>query len=322
MRNEIVLALMQLKGIHARLITKSIPVSDGMDCTVDNIEDLLRKGKGNSSRVPYCTGYEIAEAIRESQRIMDDCHMLGISIMTFLDKDYPILLKKSENYPAVLYYKGDLSGINNENTVSIVGTREPTAFGYKVAEKLGESFAQRGFTVVSGLARGCDAGAHIGCLKASGKTIAVLPAGLDKIYPASSIQIASDILNKGGALISEYQPYIAPYMGSYIARDRIQAALSAGVFVIETKKEGGTFHAVEAAQKYGRILGAFKHPEKYLSIEQAEGNKNLIAYKIAIPVSNDKDLELFCEKLKKKNKELLTPIEKEPEYQQLSLLDL
>lgn len=300
MQRDVVLALMQLKGISRKTIISHISVSIDCDYTAKGIDSLLAEARQKSPRIKQYSLDEISAAIKAAEKIKNNCQKLDIKIVSFLDEDYPRLFKECSDPPAVIYYKGDISYINEMDSVAIIGTREPSDYGKRIAIKLGESFAKRGFVDVSGLAIGCDAGGHQGCLNAGGKTIAIMAGGLDKIYPQENKKLAEDIVKKGGALMSEYPPYSNPYKGAFVDRDRLQSALSCGVMVIETREQGGTLHAVRYAGDYGRLVGCFKHPEKLSNIEQAGGNKMLVRDGKAVFVGNDADLDDYCNKLHEK----------------------
>lgn len=304
MQRDVVLALMQLKGISRKTIISHISVSIDCDYTAKGIDSLLAEARQKSPRIKQYSLDEISAAIKAAEKIKNNCQKLDIKIVSFLDEDYPRLFKECSDPPAVIYYKGDISYINEMDSVAIIGTREPSDYGKKIAIKLGESFAKRGFVDVSGLAIGCDAGGHQGCLNAGGKTIAVLAGGLDSIYPAVNKGLAKEIVEKGGALLSEYPPYSTVYRGAFVERDRIQAALSCGVMVIETREQGGTLHAVRYSEEYERLAACFRHTDKYKDIEQARGNKMLVNDGRAVYVGNDDELDDYCKKLKEIGKKL------------------
>ena len=109
--------------------------------------------------------------------------MLWVKIITILDKEFPLRLKIINQNPVLIYYKGHLSCLNKNKSIALIGTRVPTYYGEKVSYKLGKILSQNGFVVISGLALGCDTFAHRGCLDAKGNTIAVMPCGLDIVYP-------------------------------------------------------------------------------------------------------------------------------------------
>jgi len=195
-----------------------------------------------------------------------------ITLTTILSEDYPFRLKEGvDNPPTIIFYKGKLENIS-EKAVAIIGTRDPTEESIQVANNLTTEMAKRGYCIVSGLAKGIDTVAHKGALENKVPTVAVLAHGLNTVYPKENTDLASSILENGGVLLSEYPPdeKIAPYQ--FVARDRIQSALSRIVFVVQTKVDGGTMITANFAKKQGRELYVFsgKGPE-------FEGNSQLIS---------------------------------------------
>lgn len=153
--------------------------------------------------------------------------------------------------PKIFYFIGSLP---NERipTVTIVGTRRPTAYGKEVTYQLAYDLAKKGVVIISGLALGVDAIAHRGALDAGGTTIAVLPGGIDKIYPASHRGLAKDIIAAGGAIISEYEPGTSPRVYQFLARNRIVSGLSDAVIVTEAASRSGTLATVNHALEQNR----------------------------------------------------------------------
>ena len=142
---------------------------------------------------------------------------------------------------------------------------------------MGEIFAEKFFNVVSGLALGCDVSAHKGCLDKLGFTTAVLAHGLDTVYPKENTEIADQIVKSGGILISEYYVGQTSRPNYFIERDRIQAALSDGIIVVETDQKGGTMHTTGFAKEYDKLIGVFKHPDTTKPHRMMEGNKLLVS---------------------------------------------
>lgn len=157
--------------------------------------------------------------------------------------------------PKSLYFLGKLPE-GRLPTVAIVGTRRPTTYGQEVGYRLAYDLAAQGVVVVSGLALGMDAIAHRAALDAGGITIAVLAGGLDSIHPSSHRNLAIEILQKGGALISEYEPGTAPLQSNFIARNRIVTAISDGLLVIEASAKSGTMHTANFALEQGKPVMA------------------------------------------------------------------
>ena len=168
------------------------------------------------------------------------------------DPGYPALLSLIDDPPPVLYARGNEAVIASTQTVAIVGTREATDLGLSVARRVAQHFAEAGYVIISGLAKGIDTAGHEGALL-GGQTIAVLGTPVDKIYPAGNKQLAERI-ERSGALVSEY-PIGTPSHGqSFVERDRIQAGISVAVIPVQTGLKGGTQHTIRFAEKQGRTL--------------------------------------------------------------------
>lgn len=159
------------------------------------------------------------------------------------------------DFPKSLYLIGGLPE-SPQPTVSIVGTRKPTAYGQEVTYRLSYELASRGVVIVSGLALGTDSIAHKAALDAGGTTIAVLPGGADNVYPRSHRALADRIVTSGGALISEYPSGQDIYRANFIARNRIVAAIAHGVLITEAAIKSGTIHTAGFALNYGRPVMA------------------------------------------------------------------
>ena len=169
--------------------------------------------------------------------------------------------------------------------VAIVGTREPTHHGQKAAMALGVRAAQDRIPVVSGLALGCDTLGHQGCVEANGTAIAVMAHGLDHLYPKANRGLAHDILETGGALVSEHPPGVKPTRWFFASRDRLQSALSDIVIVVETGLKGGTQHTIRAALEQRKILACVTPVKPFLDHEKVQGTLKLLNTGQAQPLS-------------------------------------
>lgn len=303
LRNKIVLVLMQLKGISRKTILKSFVLKPDMECNVDIIKEVIERANIEDGRIKAFSDAEIEEAINKADTIIEESQKQDIRIVTYLDEEYPKRLKNISDPPTVLYYKGNINCLNEMYAVAIIGTREPTEYGVKIARNLGSSFGKRNYVVVSGLALGCDMYGHMGCLDENGKTVAVMPCGLDTIYPAKNKPLAKEILEKGGCLISEYPIKTRVFKNFFVERDRLQSGLSDGVLVVETGEKGGTLHTVGYALEYKRILACYNHPAKYLTEAKTFGNQKLIREGKALAISNDAELIEFRKKMEEKKEE-------------------
>jgi DNA processing protein len=174
----------------------------------------------------------------------------GITVVAIVDSSYPQLLAQIPAPPPVLYVRGALLP-EDDLAIAMVGTRRSTSYGREVAGRIASGLAEAGATIVSGLARGIDAAAHNGAVKAGGRTIAVLGSGVDIIYPSEHQQLAERII-ENGALISDYPPGRKPDAPNFPARNRIISGLSLGVVVIEAPNRSGALITVDFAADQGR----------------------------------------------------------------------
>lgn len=177
----------------------------------------------------------------------------NVKILCILDEGYPELLKSIYDPPVILYYQGNLSCCDLKRTIGIVGTRTPTDYGKEMATKISRELCEYGITIVSGLAEGIDTSAHSACLKAKGKTIAVLGSGLNYIYPKSNNYLAQKIIEENnGAILSEYPPDAKPEGWRFPYRNRVISGLSKAIIVVESKSQGGGLITAKSALEQGR----------------------------------------------------------------------
>lgn len=177
-----------------------------------------------------------------------------IRFISIFHDDYPKLLKEINDAPLGLYIKGEMPGDNFIN-ISVIGSRRCSEYGLTAAFKLSRDLAEKGITIVSGMAKGIDSMAHKGALEAKGKTIAVFGSGLDICYPAENFVLMNDII-ENGCVISEYPPGMRPLPMNFPARNRIISGLSRGVLVVEAAEKSGTGITVEQALEQGRDIFA------------------------------------------------------------------
>ncbi len=180
-----------------------------------------------------------------------------VTVISWEDKKYPLLLKNISDPPICLYVKGNINNFDFDKlTIGIVGTRTPTIYGQQIARKFSSELTRAGFTIVSGLAIGVDAIAHWECLNSAGKTIAVLGCGVNIIYPADNRNLYYKIIEKGGLIISEFPPEQLVLKGLFIARNRIISGLSKGVIIIEGGEHSGALITARYAAEQGRDVFA------------------------------------------------------------------
>ncbi len=210
-----------------------------------------------------------AESIEVELRALRDD---GIAVICSFEDCYPPALRDARNPPPVICMRGDLAP-EDRPALAIVGTREPTAEGRSVARQVAAACAERGLTVVSGLALGIDAAAHRGALKAGGRTIAVLGSGIRHIHPKRHVRLAGRVA-ACGAIISEVAPDAHPSAARLMARNRLTSALARGVLAVESTESGGTLQTVDDAWRQGRVVFACDWQSDK---PQAAGTRALIA---------------------------------------------
>ncbi len=198
------------------------------------------------------------------RRLVEFLKERKVNLLRYIDGSYPTALrdlgKSSDGPPVALLHNGSLCDFCD--CVAIVGTRELSLYGHVMARKLARTIARKGYTVVSGLARGTDTEAHCGALEVTrGKTIAVL-AWMDPIYPAENVELAKDIMARGALLSERYlkpsSSFSALTPGKFVERNRITSGISRCVVAVESGKEGGTVHQVRIAISQGRKVFAVK----------------------------------------------------------------
>lgn len=208
--------------------------------------------------------------------------MHKVNKLTLSSPKYPLLLKEIPDPPSVLYAKGNLSLLQSTSGLGVVGSRKATSYGRGVIHSLVRPLDPTKIMVVSGLALGIDSTAHHVALEAHIPTIAVLPCGLDVIYPSSHTTLAQRILNEGGALVSEYANGKRPMRHHFIQRNRIVSGLSKALLVVEASEKSGTLHTVRFALEQGRSVMAVPGD---ISKPSSIGTNNLIAQGARITTS-------------------------------------
>lgn len=285
------LFLRELSGVGPARINKFyLPeLRQGMD-----FDELVKYANENEKKVSYDDiENAVIKAKRTYEKLLDRD---DICILTVMDKNYPSKLKSLGNKcPVILFYKGDLS-IIEEKSIAMVGTREPSEWSSKVEKQLtGRIIELSDRVIVSGLALGCDTIAHKACIEFGGKTVAVLPCGINNISPEENKTLCDEIVATGGLLISEYYPDDAATQYTFVERDTLIAAFSDATFVVECGVKSGTMHTADATEKLGRRMAAY-----YTEITgkgNYEGNKHIIDNKGASKVVDTDSLKIFLDSI-------------------------
>jgi len=205
-------------------------------------------------------GQDLAEAVagwesivdigRELRRIREE----NLTVLTQEDALYPKLLKQIHDPPLVLYVRGRITE-RDHHGIAIVGSRHTTQYGLNVTKKLAFQVAYAGYTIISGLARGIDTAAHEGALAGKGRTVAVIGAGIGKLYPPENAALA-DRIAEHGAVVSEFPVDYPPDKQSFPLRNRIVSGWSCGVILTEAPARSGALITAQQAAEQGRAVFA------------------------------------------------------------------
>ncbi len=193
----------------------------------------------------------------------DVLQTMDVSVITQQDADYPSLLKDIPKAPPVLYVRGNRDVLHLPQ-LAMVGSRHATPSGLQNTQQFANYMSRSGFVITSGLALGIDAAAHMACINAGGKTVAVMGTGIDRIYPTRHAALAESILETDGALVSEFPIGTPAAASNFPLRNRIISGLSLGVLVIEAARKSGSLITATAALEQGRevfaIPGSIHNP--------------------------------------------------------------
>lgn len=191
------------------------------------------------------------DRVEKEMRLVEEA---GADVIAFTDPEYPPLLREIHDPPCMLYAKGSAYE-HFRPAVAIVGTRRPSHYGLRMAERIAGELAAAGVVVVSGMARGCDGAAHRGALSAGGFTVAVLGTGVDLAYPKEHEKLYGEIAEKG-LVLSEYPLSMPPLPHNFPRRNRIISGLSHGVLVVEAPLRSGSLMTARLALDYNREVFA------------------------------------------------------------------
>ena len=232
-------------------------------------------------------------------------------IIEYCSNLYPEKLREIKNPPSRLYVLGNTE-ILNDIAISVVGSRTNTKYGEKMCKIFVKGLVEYNINIISGLAIGIDEIAHKTCLENGGKTIAILPSGLNNIYPTKNKKLAKEILNNGGTLISEYEPNVQADSKKFLDRNRIVSALSIGTLVIEAGQRSGTRVTAKYASKQGKKV--FCIPSNLDNIKGKSTNElirkgAILVTKVDDIINEYKDIKFI--KTKNVHKDILLNIPKE-----------
>ncbi|WP_295938418.1 DNA-processing protein DprA [uncultured Alistipes sp.] len=249
------IALQMTPGIGVKGAVHLLGIfNDAHSIFAASLDDLIGRGALRT---------EIAEQIvrhkgfAAAEKELEYCRRHGISAIASTDPEYPVLLREIPDYPHIIYVQGNTKALSSR-CISMVGTREATPYGQTMCNRLVEGLAAQvpGLCIVSGLAFGIDIAAHRAALAAGVPTVAVLANTLPGVMPSQHTAVARDMLEHGGALVTELHSHTKQNGTAYISRNRIIAALSAGCVVVESPDSGGSLVTAHCADDYNRSVMA------------------------------------------------------------------
>lgn len=246
--NEDIIRLQLVNGLGRKTISKILNYIEIKKVRLDNFSDVAKFIKDMGIKK---LNIDLDKIEMESAAIFQSCNKAKIKIIGLYDDAYPRKLHMIEDKPLILYVDGDEELLGYDGNIAIVGSRNPSQEGYEISSIIAEKLTEENCCVVSGFASGCDEAAHHGCLAAKGKTIAVIPAGHLHVLKKNKAMYNMIILN-GGAVVSELPPNSKAEKFAFVDRNRVIAAISEGVIVIEGGLKGGTSHTVKLANSYNK----------------------------------------------------------------------
>lgn len=247
------IALNMTPGVGPRMATKLLERFGSPEGVF-----AARRGELESIRVPPATIESIIKrefedkAANEFERVK----AVGGDVLLLDDGNYPAGLREIADPPITLYVRGDWEGCFTQPGVAVIGSRMCSTYGANAAEMLSRDLASRGITVVSGLARGIDTAAHRGAIAGGGRTIAVLGTGIDGIYPKENARLVREILDSGGAIVSQFPLGTPPIAENFPYRNRIISGLSLGVLLVEATERSGSLITARLATEQDREVMA------------------------------------------------------------------
>ena len=253
-KKDAYLSIKSIKGISTITLGKIIEEVG----SVEEIINLKPKDIYNLKNISLNIKENLVKYIRHFNlnEIKENLYNNSIEYICIEDEEYPHKLRNIYNPPLVLFYRGNLSIINDTLNIAMVGSRKPTDYGIDCAKRISYELSEKNINIISGLALGIDSYCHKGCIKGKSKTIAVLASSLDNIIPRSNTYLANDILEDGGLLISEYNIGHIVTRGSFPCRNRILSGLSDGVVVVEAASKSGALITADLGLDQGKNVFA------------------------------------------------------------------
>ncbi|WP_296647742.1 DNA-processing protein DprA [Romboutsia sp. 13368] len=288
---NIILTLLSIPKVGRKSVDYFIRYMKEKPKNENDIVDIFVSLKNANKKIKVPTLEEVKLAREKANEIVRLSKEQNIETIDILDNKFPTRLKIIENYPQILFYKGNYNALINDYSLAIIGSREASSNSENNAYEMANYFAKETYSIVSGLALGCDTYAHKGCLDAKGMTVAVLSSGLDSIYPAQNRELAERIIESDGCLLSEYPIGFASFKNNFIERDRIESGLSLGTIVVEATVKSGTMHTANFTLQQERALICFNIPK--------DGNKLLLEKNNVLSINGKDDIFKIKQELEK-----------------------
>ncbi|MBR5117950.1 MAG: DNA-processing protein DprA [Muribaculaceae bacterium] len=281
------MAFAGIRGMGVELAQRLLEIIPSEKDFFDISERELKSITGSRSKVWERSFRD--EMLRKAEDEMRFVEQKNVKVLYFTDDNYPKRLLNASDAPILLYAIGDCD-LNAIHVISIVGTRRSTHYGASFCDKLVEDLSQMlegEVVIVSGLAYGTDINAHRAALKYNVPTVGVQACGLNKIYPAEHRDDAAHIVQRGGAVVSDYTSQDQIHRGNFLARNRIIAALSDCSIIVESANKGGALVTANIAASYSRDV--FAVPGR-VSDEFSKGCNRLIMNNQAAAITCAEDL--------------------------------
>ncbi len=247
------IALNMTPGVGPRAATKLLERFGSADAVFEARRPELEQLRIKPETIESIMKREFAEKALEE---FENVKRLGGDILVLDDGSYPNLLREIADPPITLYVLGDWQACFDQPCVGVIGSRMCSTYGKNAAEMLSRDLASRGICVVSGLARGIDTSAHRGAIVGGGKTIAVMGTGLDAVYPKENGKLVNEILESGGAVVTQFPRGTPPIPENFPYRNRIISGLSYGVLIVEASERSGSLITARLAMEQNREVMA------------------------------------------------------------------
>lgn len=252
MKDKYWIAFSSIEQIDSRFILKLF----------EYFRDIEKAFNANSAELKNIEGLSVKKAenflkLRDKinpDNLLSQVTNKGIKYLSFDSDNYPATLKNIDNPPALLYYKGDLSLINFDKTLAVVGSRKTSKYAKEAVNLIISGFKDTDICIVSGLASGIDTTAHLAALENNLKTIGVIASGFDYIYPSANKELYKKIENGNGVIFTEYYPTFEPLKFRFPQRNRIVSGLSYGTLVAEASIKSGALITANLTLDQGREL--------------------------------------------------------------------